>query len=149
MRSACRRWLVFGAFLAVACAASFAAGTHAQSSSGGPTFESPGGTRLEVLFNGPTENAAVDVGLITFPPGTNSGDHVHGVTELFYVLEGELEHVVNGESHLLTEGMLGHVKPPDRVNHKVAADGSPARALVIWAPSGEADRITGNWTSVD
>ena len=50
------------------------------------------------------------------------------VTEIFYVLEGELEHVVNGESHTLMPGMLGYVKPPDRVNHIVAPDGSPTGA---------------------
>ena len=71
------------------------------------------------------------------------------VTEIFYVLEGELEHVVNGESHTLMPGMLAYVKPPDRVNHIVAPDGSPARALVIWAPGGEAARIGANWNRVD
>ena len=74
--------------------------------------------------------------LLTFPPGTNSGDHSHGVTEIFYVLEGTLEHVVNGESYILTEGMLGYVKPPDMVKHVVDANGPPARTLVIWAPGG-------------
>jgi len=43
---------------------------------------------------------------MTFPPGTNSSEHPHGVTEIFYVLEGELEHIVNGDSHMLTPGML-------------------------------------------
>ena len=87
--------------------------------------------------------------MITFPPGTNSGEHPHGVTEIFYVLDGELEHVVNGDSHILTPGMLGYVKPPDLVNHRVAPDGSPARALVIWAPGGEAVRIGSNWNRVN
>ena len=89
--------------------------------------------------------AEVDVGQLTFPPGTNSGDHSHGVTEIFYILEGTLEHVVNGESHILTEGMLGYVKPPDVVNHIVNPDGPPTKALVIWAPGGEAARIGSRW----
>lgn len=150
MREQYRLYGAFGAVLLIACLASFGAGLTAQSAASGTIFESgPGGTRLEVLFDGPTQNSPVDVGIITFPPGTNSGDHPHGVTEIFYVLEGELEHIVNGESHLLTAGMLGYVKPPDRVNHKVDANGPPARALVIWAPGGEAARIGGNWTRVE
>ena len=149
MSDRCRRYGLFLVVLMVASAVSFRAGVAAQSSAGGPTFESAGGTRLTVLFSGPSQGAPVDVGVITFPPGTNSGDHPHSVTEIFYVLDGELEHVVNGDSHILSPGMLGYVKPPDLVNHKVAPDGSPARALVIWAPGGEAARIGSNWNQVN
>ena len=44
--------------------------------------------------------------LSAFEVATNadSGDHVHGATETFYVLEGELEHIVNGRSVKLTAG---------------------------------------------
>lgn len=128
-------------YLLVACALSFGAGLFAQSVTNDTAYVSPGGTRLRVLFDGPD----VDVAEITFPPGTNSGNHVHGVTEIFYVLEGELEHVVNGESYRLKPGMLGYVKPPDQVNHKVAAGGPAAKALVIWAPGGEATRLGSRW----
>jgi quercetin dioxygenase-like cupin family protein len=37
----------------------------------------------------------VTVGELTFPPSTDSGEHTHGAIEMFYVLSGELEHVVN------------------------------------------------------
>ena len=141
-----RRGLVLAV---VACVASFGAGMLAQSATDVVSFESgPGGTRLDVLFDGPTMDVAVDVARLTFPPGTNSGDHSHGVTEIFYVLEGTLEHVVNGESHILTEGMLGYVKPPDQVNHIVDADGPPAKTLVIWAPGGEAARLASRWQPI-
>ncbi len=133
-------------YLLLACALSFGAGLLAQSVTSDATYVSPGGTRLRVLFDGPTMGSEVDVAEITFPPGTNSGDHSHGVTEIFYVLEGALEHSVNGESYLLTPGMLGYVRPPDQVNHKVAAGGPAAKALVIWAPGGEAARIGSRWT---
>ena len=91
---------------------SFRAGVTAQSAAGGPTCERAGGVRLTVLFDGPSQGSPVDVGVITFPPDTNSGEHPHTVTEIFYVLEGELEHVVNGDSHILKPGMLGYVKRP-------------------------------------
>ena len=140
---------ISGVILIVACAASFAAGLLAQSVTERATYTADSGSDLTVLFDGPTMGSDVDVGEITFPPGLNSGDHSHGVTEIFYVLEGELEHVVNGESHILKPGMLGYVQPPDLVNHVVAADGPPARALVIWAPGGEAARVASRWARVE
>ena len=84
---------------------------------------------------------------ITFVPNSDSGDHVHGATETFYVLEGELEHIVNGESMKLTPSMTGTVRPPDKVRHKTGPKG--ARALVIWAPGGEAARIASRWKRVE
>ena len=144
-----RRYTVFGFILVFACAVSFAAGLKAQSALEGRAYESGGGTRIKVLFDGPPQDTPADVAEITFPPGTNSGDHPHAVTEIFYMLEGELEHVVNGESQILRPGMLGYVKPPDVVNHIVAADGPQVRALVIWAPGGEAARITSRWKRVE
>ncbi len=144
-----RRYLVFGLILAAVCMVSFAAGLNAQSALEGRAYESGGGTQIKVLFDGPRQDTPVDVAEITFPPGTNTGNHPHGVAEIFYMLEGELEHVVNGESQLLRPGMVGYVKPPDLVNHIVSPDGVAAKALVIWAPGGEAARITSRWRRVE
>jgi quercetin dioxygenase-like cupin family protein len=116
-----------------------------QTMGGDAVFVSPSGTQLRLLIDEKNLGAAeVEVGEITFQPGADSGDHVHGSTEIFYVLSGELEHVVNGKSHLLKPGMIGWVRPPDKVGHKVPGK-EPARALVIWAPGGEAARIVANW----
>jgi hypothetical protein len=52
--------------------------------------------------------------------GRRAGSGVH-------VLEGELEHVVNGKSYRLQPGMVGYVRPPDRVRHKVGPAG-PGRS---------------------
>ena len=60
-------------------------------------------------------------------PGANSGNHLHGATEVFYVLEGELEHVVDGVSQILGPGDLGFVRPPSEVNHITSPDGPPVR----------------------
>jgi len=109
------------------------------------TYSSPSGTRLRILLTeGNLGGTEVEMAEITFPPGADSGEHVHGATEIFYVLSGELEHVVNGESALLKPGMSGSVRPPDKVRHKVPGK-EPAKALVIWAPGGEAARIVKNW----
>ena len=40
--------------------------------------------------------------------------------------------------------MVGIVRPGDVVVHRVISD-VPVKALVIWAPGGEADRIAGNF----
>ena len=82
----------------------------------------------------------VEIAEITFPAGSQGGDHRHGSIEIFYVLSGTLEHVVNGESHLVGPGQVGIVKPGDAVAHRVPGD-EPVEALVIWAPGGETARI--------
>lgn len=79
-----------------------------------------------------------------FAPGTNIGGHLHGSTEIFYVLSGELEHTVNGEAHLLTQGMVGIVRPGDEVIHRVPSEDTPAHVLIIWTPGGEIGRIFGS-----
>jgi len=116
----------------------------------GHVYESPtGGTKLRMLLEeanlGGTE---VEIGEITFPAGANSGEHLHGATEIFYILSGELEHVVDGKSHVLKPGMLGFVRPPAKVNHVVPGK-EPAKALVIWAPGGEAHRIVDRWKKTE
>jgi quercetin dioxygenase-like cupin family protein/uncharacterized protein YciI len=107
-------------------------------------YESPGGVTLRVLLDQQALGGAeVEVGELTFPPNSDTSDHQHGVSESFYVLEGELDHVVNSRSVKLSAGMVGSVRPPDVVRHRTGAAG--ARALVIWAPGGEIARVTSRW----
>lgn len=109
-------------------------------------FVSQSGTELELLLSESNLGGnEIQIGEITWPPGANSGNHPHGATEVFYVLEGTLEHVVDGVSQMLGPGDLGFVRPPSEVNHITPPDGGPVRALVIWAPGGEGTRIVGNW----
>lgn len=108
------------------------------------TFKSPGGTTLKLLLDDSNVGTEVTMGELTFQPNSDSGDHAHGAIEMFYVLSGELEHVVNGRSEHLKPGMAGFVRPPDKVRHKTGAAG--AKVLVIWVPGEEAKRITARWT---
>ena len=129
-------------------AAGFAAGrsTAAAQPADLGRFVSAGGTELELLLSESNLGGSeLQIGEITWPPGANSGNHPHGATEVFYVLEGELEHVVDGVSEILGPGDLGFVRPPSEVNHITSPDGGRVRALVIWAPGGEGTRIVGNW----
>jgi len=76
-----------------------------------------------------------EVAEIWFPPGFEGQSHPHEL-EIIYVVEGELDHIVNGESHILKPGMTGVVRARDRVVHKThSAEG--VRTLVIWPLGGE------------
>jgi quercetin dioxygenase-like cupin family protein len=110
-------------------------------------FESPGGTRLRVLVDEETLGGSeVEIGELTFPPHSDSNDHRHGVTETMYVLEGELEQVINGKSIKLAPGMSASLRSSDTVRHKTGA--APTRVLVIWAPGGEIARIIARWQPI-
>jgi quercetin dioxygenase-like cupin family protein len=108
-----------------------------------PTYRSPGGATLKLLLDDSNVGPEVTVGELTFPPNTDSGDHAHGAIEMFYVVSGELEHVVNGKSHFLKPGMSGFVRPPDKVRHKTGPDG--AKVVVIWVPGEEGKKIAARW----
>lgn len=84
----------------------------------------------------------VEVGEITFPVGSGASrrSHTHARVEIFYILSGRLDHIVNENSSVLEPGMVGIVRPGDGVVHRVLGE-EPVRALVIWAPGGEAARL--------
>lgn len=118
-----------------------AAGRQADSPK---VFTSPGGTQLKVLVDaaslGGTE---VEVAELTFAANSDSGNHRHAVTETFYVLEGEMEQVVNDKPIKLGPGMVASIRSTDQVRHKTGPNG--AKVLVIWAPGGEIARVTAKW----
>ena len=125
----------------LACSAATAA---AQSGKTGEMYRSPGGTTLRLLLDETNVGPEASVGELTFPPNVDSGDHAHGAIEIFYVLSGQLEHVVNGKSHILRPGMTGYVRPPDTVRHKTGPEG--AKVVVVWVPGYEAKNIAERWT---
>jgi quercetin dioxygenase-like cupin family protein len=116
----------------------------AQSDKQGTTYRSPGGATLKLMLDDSNVGPEVTVGELTFPANTDSGDHTHGAIEMFYVLSGELEHIVNGKSQLLKPGMVGYVKPPDKIRHKTGPAG--AKVVVIWVPGEEGKKIAARWT---
>jgi quercetin dioxygenase-like cupin family protein len=109
----------------------------------GVSYRSPGGTLLRLMLDEGNVGPEVTLGEITFPPNTDSGDHQHGAIEMFYIVSGELEHVVNGQSQILKPGMAGYVKPPDKVRHKTGPAG--AKAVVVWVPGEEGRRVASRW----
>src|SRR5262245_18712383 len=90
------------------------------------------GTVIKMLLDASNLGSEdVEVAEITFPAGAANptAGHRHGATEIFYVIEGVLGHVVNGQEHRLEPGMVGVVKPTDEVMHRVLE--GPVKAVVI------------------
>jgi dihydroorotase/N-acyl-D-amino-acid deacylase len=107
-------------------------------------FVSPGGTAMRVLADErDVRGDEVEIVELTFPPNSDSGDHRHAVTETFYVLDGQMEQVVNGTPVKLAPGMSATIRSTDQVRHKSGPNG--ARVLVVWAPGGEIARVTSRW----
>ena len=117
--------------------------SYRRSSTGTRILESASGAQLKILVEAPVLGAKdVEVAEATLPVGAGAGpaSHRHGSTEIIYVISGELDHVVNGEAHRLTAGMVGIVKPTDTVIHRVVGQ-VPVKVLLIWAPGGEVERL--------
>ena len=122
----------------------FATSALAQAGKPGDSYRSPSGATLKLLLDDSNVGPEVSIGELTFPPNADSGDHAHGAIEMFYVLAGELEHVVNGKSYILKPGMTGYVRPPDKIRHKTGPAG--AKVVVVWVPGDEAKKIAARWT---
>ena len=130
------RWLLG---LVTLCAA--AHGTEYEIWTTGTRTLSAGAAQIKVLVEASNLGSEeVEVAEATFPVGYRTAGHSHGAIEVFYVVEGILEHVVNGEAKELGPGMVGIVRPGDTVVHAVVGD-APVKAVVVWAPGGEAERL--------
>jgi uncharacterized cupin superfamily protein len=115
---------------------------YQRASAGTRTLTLASGLRIKMLLEAAIlGDDGVEVAEISFPVGTNPpSGHRHGATEILYVVDGVLGHVVDGVEYRLEAGMVGVVKPGDDVTHRVLSD-VPVKAVVIWVPGGEADRI--------
>jgi len=71
-----------------------------------------------------------EIAEVYFPPEYHGDSHPHEL-EIIYVLEGELDHIVNGESNILTPGMVGIVRAPDLVVHRSISEGG-VHTLIVW-----------------
>jgi quercetin dioxygenase-like cupin family protein len=141
-----RRILRFAAIAATTLAVPVLAqsdNAHGAQGSQGTTYRSPSGTTLRLMLDESNVGPEVTVGEMVFPPNSDSGDHQHGALEMFYVVSGQYEHIVNGKSQVLEPGMSGYVKPPDKVRHKTGPAG--AKVVVIWVPGDEGKKIAARW----
>lgn len=107
---------------------------YVQASSGTRKFElnseaGPGWIKV-LVEEANLGSAGAEIIEVYFPPGYESRSHFHEL-EILYVIEGELEHIVDGESNILKPGMIGIVRFPDEVIHKTPSEDG-ARVLVVW-----------------
>jgi quercetin dioxygenase-like cupin family protein len=134
--------------LAIGCAAAAAllasnGRAYAQAATSTSIYRAPSGTTLQLMLDESNVGSEVTLGEMNFQPNQDSGEHQHGAIEMFYVISGELEHVVNGRSYLLKPGMAGYVRPPDKVRHKTGPAG--AKVVVVWVPGEEGKKIAARW----
>ena len=96
------------AIVAITILLGLSAGNHAQTpgTRQGRSYLAPGGTTLRLMLDESNLGPEASLGELTFPPNSDSGEHTHGAIEMFYVVKGELEHVVNGSSQILKPGMI-------------------------------------------
>lgn len=133
------------AFFIVSWSTAFLLG-RAQAPTPGPqlTNASSGGLRMlldDTQLGGPE----VSVGERSYPANYSSAEHGHQSIEIIYVLSGEFQHEVNGQTHVLTTGMLGFVKPGDKVRHRTGT--VPARTLMVWVPGADGTERAKSWVS--
>jgi quercetin dioxygenase-like cupin family protein len=128
----------------IACGSAFLVGRTMQAPERGPMLTSPARGGLQMLLDAPQLGGSeVSVGERTYLPNYESAEHTHQSIELIYVLSGEFQHVVNGETHVLKAGNLGFVKPGDKVRHKTGAVG--AKTLMIWVPGTDGTNLARDW----
>lgn len=89
------------------------------------------------LMKGPRMNFAV----VQFQPGQDFKAHYHSVMEEnFFILEGEVDIIVDGVKHTLTTGDMIHIEPKE--THYVINSGSvPVKMISTLAPYQDNDKV--------
>ena len=89
------------------------------------------------LLRGPRMN----MGVVVFQPGQDFRDHLHNVMEEnFFILEGELEFTVAGNTFTARPGDLVSCEPGEAHYLKNISD-APAKAVFALAPFQEKDKV--------
>ncbi len=89
------------------------------------------------LMKGPRMNFA----LVQFMPGQDFRAHYHNVMEEnVFILEGEVDIVVDGKMHHLSQGQLIHIEPME-VHYLINNSAAPVRMISTLAPYTEPDKV--------
>ena len=89
------------------------------------------------LMKGPRMNYA----LVRFNAGQDFGAHYHNIMEEnFYILEGEIDIVVDGVVNHLTEGQMIHIEPGE-VHYCYNRYDKPVKMVSTLAPFQEKDKV--------
>ena len=89
------------------------------------------------LMKGPRMNFAI----VQFQPGQDFTAHYHNfMEEDFYILEGEVDIVVDKVVHHLTKGQFIHIEPKE-VHYVINRSSGPVKMASALAPHMESDKI--------
>ncbi len=95
-----------------------------------------GNSGPKYLMKGPRMNFAV----VQFQPNEDFKAHYHEVMEEnFFILEGEIDIVVDGVVHHLKEGDFIHIEP-NEVHYCINRYGKPVKMISTLAPFQESDK---------
>lgn len=90
------------------------------------------------LMKGPRMNFA----LVQFHPGEDFPAHYHNIMEEnFYILEGEIDIVVDGKVNHLREGQFIHIEPGE-VHYCINRSANMMKMVSTLAPFQEVDKVT-------
>jgi quercetin dioxygenase-like cupin family protein len=130
----------------VSCGTAFLIGRAAQAPAPGPQLTNSSRGGLRMLLDAPQLGGPeVAAGERSYPANYQSAEHTHQSIEIIYVLSGEFQHEINGQTHVLKTGTLGFVKPGDKVRHKTGS--LPARTLMVWVPGADGTELAKGWVS--
>ena len=97
-----------------------------------------GNSGPKYLMKGPRMNFA----LVQFNPGEDFPAHYHNVMEEnFYILEGEIDIVVDGVVNHLTKGQFIHIEPGE-VHYCINNSDRMIKMVSTLAPFQEVDKVT-------
>ncbi|NLV57606.1 MAG: cupin domain-containing protein [Clostridiales bacterium] len=89
------------------------------------------------LMKGPRMNFA----LVQFQPGQDFKAHYHHVMEEnFFILEGEVDIVVDGVMHHLTQGQLIHIEPME-IHYLINNSDRAVKMISTLAPYTDPDKV--------
>lgn len=90
------------------------------------------------LLKGPRAS----MGVVVLKPGEDFSNHYHNVMEEnFFILEGEIEFVVDGAKHLCKKGDFIHVEPQESHYLINRSETSNAKAMFFLAPYQNSDKV--------
>lgn len=118
--------------LVAGCGTAFVLGRAAQAPNQ-QTSPTPQGDLRLILGEQQLGSKEISIAERLWPANYESAEHMHAAIEVIYVLSGEYLHVLNGKTQVLGPGMVGFVKPGDKVRHTTGPKG-PAKALLISVP---------------
>lgn len=89
------------------------------------------------LMKGPRMNFAV----VQFPPGSDFKNHLHNfMEENFFVIEGEIDIIVDGQTRTLKPGHFIHVEPGE-THYLINNSDKICKLIATLAPYKDGDKV--------